>query len=73
MPPPGDLPDPGSEPKFPLSPALAGGFFTAEPLGKPQYLLTFPYVGKKKTRKIYPLFIYPSNFIVNLVLQTRSV
>ena len=31
MPSPGDLPDPGS----PMSPALAGGFFTAEPHGKP--------------------------------------
>ena len=26
--PPGDLPDPGVEPAFPVSPALAGGFFT---------------------------------------------
>ena len=29
---PGDLPDPGTEP---TPPALAGGFFTAEPSGKP--------------------------------------
>ena len=28
----GDLPDPGMEP---MSPALPGGFFTAEPPGKP--------------------------------------
>ena len=27
-PPPGDLPDPGTEPTSLLSPALAGGFFT---------------------------------------------
>ena len=27
-PPPGDLPDPGVEPVSPVSPALAGGFFT---------------------------------------------
>ena len=27
-PPPGDLPDPGIEPASPVSPALAGGFFT---------------------------------------------
>ena len=33
FPPPGDLPDPGTEP---MSPALAGGFFTTEPLGKPR-------------------------------------
>ena len=32
FPSPGDLPNPGMEP---LSPALAGGFFTAEPSGKP--------------------------------------
>ena len=29
----GDLPDPGIEPK---SPALAGGFFTTEPPGRPK-------------------------------------
>ena len=29
---PGDLPDPGIEP---TSPALAGGYFTSEPPGKP--------------------------------------
>ena len=28
-PPPGDLPDPGIEPASLMSPALAGGFFTA--------------------------------------------
>ena len=28
IPPPGDLPDPGIEPTFLMSPALAGGFFT---------------------------------------------
>ena len=27
-PPPGDLPAPGIEPKSPMSPAMAGGFFT---------------------------------------------
>ena len=32
---PGDLPDPGIEPESPKSPALAGGFFTTEPPGKP--------------------------------------
>ena len=32
-PPPGDLPDLGVEPTSPVSPALAGGFFTAEPPG----------------------------------------
>jgi len=31
---PWDLPDPGIEPNL-MSPVLAGGFFTAEPFGKP--------------------------------------
>ena len=33
FPSPGDLPDAGMEP---MSPALAGGFFTTEPPGKPR-------------------------------------
>ena len=32
FPSPGDLPNPGFEPVFPI---LAGGFFTTEPPGKP--------------------------------------
>ena len=36
FPSPGDLPDPGTKPVSPAAPALAGGFFTTEPLGKPQ-------------------------------------
>ena len=35
FPPPGDLPDPGVEPKSPVSPALAGRFVTTEPPGNP--------------------------------------
>ena len=36
FPPPGDLPDTGIKLESPTSPALAGRFFTAEPLGKPR-------------------------------------
>ena len=36
--PPGDLPDPGIKPESLVSPALAGRFFTTEPLGKPLYM-----------------------------------
>ena len=36
FPSPEDLPNPETEPE---SPALAGGFFTAEPPGKPKLLL----------------------------------
>ena len=34
FPPPGDLPHPGIQPMFPVSPALAARFFTAAPPGK---------------------------------------
>ena len=37
FPSPGDLPDPGIKAASPVSPALAGEFFTTEPPGKPQY------------------------------------
>ena len=33
---PGDLPDPGTEPMSPASPALGGAFLTTEPPGKSQ-------------------------------------
>ena len=36
FPSPGDLPHPGIKPMSPVSPGLAGGFFTTEPRGKPQ-------------------------------------
>ena len=35
FPSPGDLPDPGIKPTSPVSLALADGFFTTEPAGKP--------------------------------------
>ena len=38
LPPPGDLPDPGVEPKSLASPVLEGGFFTIAPPGKPKHL-----------------------------------
>ena len=41
FPSPGDLPDPGIKP---ASPALAGGFYTAEPLGEPILLLVTHYL-----------------------------
>ena len=37
---PGDVPDPGIETVSPASPALAGGFCTTEPPGKPFNVLT---------------------------------
>ena len=41
FPQPGNLPDIGTEPAFPSSPALAGRFFTTEPLGKPPHFVEF--------------------------------
>ena len=38
---PGDLPDPGIEPMSPTSPALAAGFFTTAPPGKPTLSVLF--------------------------------
>ena len=38
FPTPGDLPDPGIEPAFLSSPAMASGFFTTMPSGKPSVL-----------------------------------
>ena len=38
FPPRGDLLNPGIRPKSPASPAVAGGFFTTAPLGKPSPL-----------------------------------
>ena len=35
FPTPGGLPDLGIQPKFPVIPALANGFFTTRPPGKP--------------------------------------
>ena len=39
---PGDLLEPGIEPVSPEAPALAGGFFTSVPLGKPKELSMLP-------------------------------
>ena len=39
LPSPGDLPNPGIKPLSPVSPTLAGGFFTTEPPGKPHSLI----------------------------------
>ena len=41
FPSPGDLPDPWIGPMSLASPALAGGFFTTEPNGKPEYTYWF--------------------------------
>ena len=42
-PPSGNLSDPGIEPVFLMSPALAGSFFALAPPGKPTYAIFLPY------------------------------
>ena len=44
FPPPGYLPNPGVKPVSPVSPALAGRFFTTEPPGKPNSRLACLYL-----------------------------
>ena len=51
FPSPGDLPNPGIEP---MLPALAGGFFTTEPPGKPWVLLLNEFLSNIKQTKILP-------------------
>ena len=47
-PPPGDLPDPGTESSSPVSPALAGRFFTTSATGKPALHYTLNKIVKKQ-------------------------
>ena len=51
---PADLPDPGIELTSPVSPALAGGFFTTEPPGKPILNIRSPQLICLITRSLYP-------------------
>ena len=53
FPPPGDLPEPGIKPMSPVSPALAGKFFTMGPPGKLQQWLC---LNNDITEDFKPLF-----------------
>ena len=64
FPPPGDLPDPEIEPKFLVSPALAGRFFTTEISGKP-----FPCY---HTNKRGNLFSFPAVTCVRSMFKCLS-
>ena len=50
FPAPGDLPDPGIEPMSPASPALAGRFFTTEPLEDPMNDFALSKPAKERLR-----------------------
>ena len=63
-PPPEDLPDPGVKPTSPVSPALAGRFFTTEPLGKV----------KRKSKSFSRVQLFatdPIDYTVHGILQAR--
>ena len=57
FPPPEDLPDPGIKPVSPASPALAGRFFTTEPLGAPAFSEQWAFLAP-----VVPHHHYPSSF-----------
>ena len=54
FPPPGNLPDPGIKPTSPVSPPLAGGFFTTVPPGN---LIIYVY------HIIYTVYIHMEEWI----------
>ena len=67
FPSPGDLPNPGTEFASPISPALAGGFFTSEPLWKPKGKVAMLYRLKKK-----PVTTSLTRYSVTIIGQSKS-
>ena len=67
FPPPGDLLDLGIKLVFPVSPGLAGGFFTAEPPGKPN-IHTLLYI-KQITKE--SLLYGTGNYIQHLIITNN--
>ena len=59
FPPLGDLPNPGIKPMSPVSPALAAGFFTTEPPGKPQ-MAQYSHLRLYTTYAHLPVYFKPS-------------
>ena len=61
----GDLPNPGTAPPSPVSPALAGSFFTTEPSEKPETLLSLQLIFCPLLRQDHPEYCiqYPVNYI----------
>ena len=62
FPPPKDLPDPGTEPVSPASPALADRFFTDAPPGKP-YPQEWTRVNPKINGGLWGIMTYQYRFI----------
>ena len=76
FPSPGNLPDPGIEP---MSPTLVGGFFTAEPRGKPIPFITYGITGclwRRSTRSVFlPIKtgLYKNPSSLDLTLQHAAI
>ena len=64
FPSPGGLPDPETES---VSPALAGGFFTTEPPGKPKIIGMVLMIVVQS----YPTLCDPVDYTVHRILQAR--
>ena len=67
FPSPEDLPNPGIELASPASPALAGGFFTTEPLGKPKGKVAMLYRLKNK-----PVTTSLTGYSITIIGQSKS-
>ena len=68
IPPPGDLPNPGIEPLSLASSALAGGFFTTAPPGKPQHAPRFGQV----TQLLGAMSLYVETLTVLYLMELTS-
>ena len=73
FPPPGDLPDPGTESVSLAFPELAGRFFTTVPHGKPQYKFGWLFINVCLTHKIsrkcrdHSCFVHHCNLALRIV------
>ena len=67
FPSPGYLPNPGIEPASPASPALAGGFFTTEPLEKLKEKVAMLYRLKNK-----PVTTPLTGYSITIIGQSKS-
>ena len=77
FPSPGGPPNPGIEPASPISPALAGRFFTTEPRGKPSlnniqswWNVKIYTRGRSPCTQNHILYIRPKRLLISLVVQS---
>ena len=68
FPPPGHLPDPGTEPASLLSPTLAGGFFTTAPPEKPVAVLEECIMNMYSTALFYSVDSFNIEYISKILM-----